>query len=132
MRYTSKQYATALYDATQDLREAQLDAALDKFVQMLTDKNEMYMLGSIMKAYRTILTKKNINPEAHITTAQEISDDVKQDLLKNLDISLDTTIKSHVDPEMIGGAFVKYNNRFFDLSLGRRLARLGAKLGEIK
>ena len=128
MKYSSQQYAEALYKSASNDSSKNNDELVENFVEILRSHEVLYKYKSILKAYRTILMKNNELPEVIMTCASDISDKVKKEVLKALEIDNEVKLRLRVDEKMIGGVFVKYNNRLFDLSLARRLARLSGRL----
>lgn len=128
MKYSSQQYAEALYKTVSTNLSKNNDEIVGNFVKILRSHEVLYKYKSILKAYRTILMKNNELPEVIMTCASDISSEVKDKVLKALKIDKEVKLRLRVDEKMIGGVFVKYNNRLFDLSLARRLARLSGRL----
>jgi len=127
MRYSSQQYARALYKAMKN-SSSDSDKIIENFVKILKKHEVLYKGNSILKAYRTILIKNNELPEVILTCASNVSSKTIEEVLKTLNINNEVKLRLRIDDKMIGGAFVKYNNRLFDLSLSRRLARLKRQL----
>ncbi len=132
MKKTAKQYAIALYELSQNASDVDVQNYVGQIAQSLKDAGDGYMLERVLKEYRTILVKKSELPEVHVRSAAELDDVTIKDLLASLAIDPQTTVISQTDPEMIGGVFVKNNNKLFDRSLARRLARLGQRLKSVK
>ncbi len=129
MRYSSQQYAEALYKTIKhETSSTKIDKILENFTKKLKKDNVLYKRNSILKAYKTILMKNNELPEVVITAASEISKQVEKGILDTLNIDKKVRLRLRIDKNMIGGVFVKYNDRLFDLSIARRLARLNRQL----
>ena len=129
MRYSSQQYAEALYRALEHKNSSsEVDKVVSNFVKKLKEDGVLYKFNSILKAYKTILTKNNQLPEVIITSASELSEQVKRSILHALKIDEKVNLRLRIDKKIIGGVFVKYNDRLFDLSIARRLARLSRRL----
>ncbi len=129
MRYSSQQYAEALYKTIKhETSSTKIDEILENFTKKLKKDNVLYKRNSILKAYKTILMKNNELPEVVITAASEISKQVEKGILDTLNIDKKVRLRLRIDKNMIGGVFVKYNDRLFDLSIARRLARLNRQL----
>ncbi len=127
VKKTAKQYAIALYELSTGT-SADVESYISRLSSILKEEGSGYLLPGILKEYRTILTKKNELPEVAVHSAEKLNDSTVREILARLDIDAQTTVISHIDKEMIGGVFVKNNNKLFDLSLARRLARLGQRL----
>ncbi len=125
MRYSAQQYAQALYQSTKTCSsEEACEKMLERFVAFLKKQGALYMRDSIVRAYRTILARHNALPEVLIRVPQEISDDTVTRVLSALDIAPDVVRNVYVDPAILGGMYVKYNNTLLDFSTARSLARL--------
>ncbi len=128
MKYSSQQYAEALYKSASSIPSKNNDEIVENFIEILKSHEVLYKYKSILKAYRAILMKNNELPEVIMTCASDISNEVREKVLGALEIDKKVKLRLRVDKKMIGGVFVKYNNRLFDLSLARRLARLNGRL----
>ncbi len=128
MQYTSQQYAQVLHELIDGVDQKQALTMCEQFVGHLKKEGREHLLSSIVAAYRTILTKHNELPEVTVRTAHDVDDKEIAKVLASLEIDKERPVKKMVDQEMIGGVVVKDNNRVYDLSLQRRLARLSQKL----
>ncbi len=130
MRYSSQQYAEALYKAIKhETSSSKVNDVLENFAKRLKKDGVLYKFNSILKAYRTILIKNNELPEVVITASSDISEKVQKSILNTLKIDEEAVnLRLRIDKNIIGGVFVKYNERLFDLSIARRLARLNRRL----
>lgn len=132
MKTTPKQYARALYELSRTASSEEMAAHVLAVGKTLRAAGNGHLLSGILKEYRTLLTKKSELPEVVVRSADTLAEQTQKDILGKLGIDTQTTVISRIDPEMIGGVFVKNNNKLFDLSLARRLSRLGQRLKSLK
>jgi len=124
---TPKHYALALYELTKDAG-SDTDRVVDEFVEALAEEGKTYLLGSILKQYRVLLLKKNELPEVTVRSAEKIDKKIEEEILEALKIPEGVTVRREVDKSILGGIFVKFNNRVMDFSLKRKLGRLQSRL----
>jgi len=118
----------ALYELSQNASADEARIFIERLSAQLRDGGKGYQLQGVLNEYRSLLTKKSELPEVVVRSAEKLDDATIRDILAKLKIDQQTTVISHVDKGMIGGVFVKAGNKLFDLSLARRLARLGQRL----
>ena len=95
------------------------------FSKLLINKGRENVLPEIVTEFENQYNKlKGINIVKFIT-AQPISDDLKSQIAAKLqaDAGIDNIeLQSEVDPSIIGGFILEYNNRLVDVSISRDLA----------
>lgn len=129
MQANAKQYAIALHMMTKDVSAEDVDGIVVHFFALLKEENAQHLSASVLREYRTLLIKKNILPEVTIKTPIDLSPQMIDMILSQMDIDTENVVKQDVDKRIIGGIAIKRNNQLFDLSLKRRLVRLAEALG---
>ena len=121
MRFSARQYAQALYDMTGT-------APAGSFLKLLEKHKQTRMLERIAREYEKLLLQNNVLPQITVRSREALSAELKKAVLEKFGLSESTAVKEVVDPSMIGGLSIKYNNMLFDFSLQTRLAKLKQQL----
>lgn len=101
-----------------------LDKLTDAFIEILIRKGrEPYLLDvckSFIKQYNSI---NKITP-VKIKSAVELSDKVVEEILsklRNISALENTTVEQEVDPSLIGGFVLQYEDKLYDTSISNNL-----------
>ena len=130
MKVTTRQYATALYQSTKDLKGAELTGALQGFVQLLAAKNSLRKIEEIIAHFKTQYNQaKGILPVT-VTSAEALSDAERKKISTTLGDLVDKKIEliEAVDPTLIGGVVIKIGDTVIDSSFKKHLQHLRNKL----
>lgn len=133
MRATATQYAKALYEATKDKSQKEIDGFLANFVKTLSKDNQIKLAGSIEKKFGEIYNQENGIVEAEIITKYKIQDTrYKQieDFIKKKYKAEKVVIKDKIDEEIKGGIIIKVGDEVMDGSVERRLKDLKIELSK--
>jgi F-type H+-transporting ATPase subunit delta len=100
-------------------------------VRMLITRAGIGMIGAIADEYRILLDDYHGVKSAEVITAVPIDDKDKQKLAEELGalIGSKVTLKSEVDPEIIGGIIARVGGKLLDGSTRSKLAVLKRELG---
>src|SRR3954452_20223452 len=94
------------------------------FTKLLTDKGREEDLPEIVNAFITQYNGINGIQKVKLTTAMPVSDDVKRNLLDKVKKSTGfdkVEMEAVVNPGIIGGFILEYNNNLVDASVSRDL-----------
>ena len=106
---------------------------LVNFMMLLVDKRRIVFLESIAEQYLNLLRKLNQTVLAEVTSAQELTDEQKGnivDKVKGLVEARDVELKTSVDPSLIGGVIIKVGSKVIDASLRGQLRRISVSLNQ--
>ncbi|MEM8721628.1 MAG: ATP synthase F1 subunit delta [Cyanobacteria bacterium P01_G01_bin.39] len=106
---------------------------LVNFIMLLVDKRRIIFLESIVEQYLTLLRKLNQVVLAEVTSAQELSDEQKGQIVekvKGIVEARDVELKTSVDPNLIGGVIIKVGSKVIDASLRGQLRRIKVSLNQ--
>jgi F-type H+-transporting ATPase subunit delta len=99
-------------------------------VMLLISRSGIGMIGEIAGEYQRLLDAYHGIQEAEVTTAVPLDDADKERLAERLGSLLGSkiTIKSEVDPEILGGIVARINGKLLDGSTRSKLAALKREL----
>ena len=110
--------------------QAGMTAQVANFFSAVVNHNRTTSLPSIAKVFHEEREAAMGVVPADITTAQPLSDDLKQRTLRTLEQITGRKVRlaSQVDPEILGGAVTKIGSTVYDGSLRTQLAQLRRKM----
>ena len=129
-----------------ELTDAQRKQALGKvfaggqqltrnFLSVLVDRGRLEELPEIAAQFRELVKQQQNQLDVHVTTAVDLSDDLRAKLEERLSSSTGKQVRLHasVDPAIIGGLVVAHGDTLIDTSLRGRLdaLRLSLKRGRL-
>ena len=106
---------------------------LINFMMLLVDKRRIVFLEPIVEQYLNLLRKLNQTVLAEVTSATELNDDQKHNLVekvKGITEARDVELKTSVDPSLIGGVIIKVGSKVIDASLRGQLRRISVSLNK--
>lgn len=106
---------------------------LVNFMMLLVDKRRIVFLEPIVEQYLNLLRKLNQTVLAEITSATELSESQKQNLVEKVKAiaeARDVELKTSVDPDLIGGVIIKVGSKVIDASLRGQLRRISISLNQ--
>ncbi|MFH1947557.1 MAG: ATP synthase F1 subunit delta [Candidatus Magasanikbacteria bacterium] len=126
MKLTNKQIALALFEATEKLSGAELDGALQRFVDLLARKQKLKQVGNIIVEFEKIAKKKEGIVEIGIKSARKL-DSTTLENIKNAFGKKVEAIET-VDADLLGGVTIKTEDKILDGSLKTQLSVLKLNL----
>lgn len=129
-KFTTKQYAQALYEAVHETNAKDHDVVLDNFVKILAQAGDLNKYPEIEKEYHLLEMKEKGMSSAEVTVAKDM--EVNANLLKDLNeiIGNKLEIKKQVDEGIIGGVVVRVDDTLIDASIKTQLDSLNKSLKE--
>ena len=131
MKIKPKQFALSLFESIDGKTSAQAKAAIEKFVELLANKNMIAKADKIISEFVKIWNEKNGIIEAEVLSANDL-DKANVKLIKNYIAELsgakEVLISEKTDKNILGGMVIKYGDRVVDGSLRTQLADLKSKL----
>lgn len=124
-RISSEQRVSAI-----DRLYADAESLSRNFLKVLVQRNRLEELPQIAAEYRRIVRERENELDVHVTTAIELSDDLRSRLEERLSASTGKQVRLHatVQPDIIGGLVVQYDDTLMDTSLRGRLDSLRVSL----
>lgn len=130
MKFSSQQYAEALYDSVHQTDKKDHDKVMDNFVKVLAQNNDLSKYDEIAEAYRVLEMKEKGISQAEVTVAHEmeINHGIIDQLNKITNSKLD--IKQKIDSGIVGGVIVRVEDTLIDASVKGQLDKLNKSLKE--
>jgi F-type H+-transporting ATPase subunit delta len=100
------------------------------FLKVLARRGRFEAVRAVRHASRKIFNDLRGRVEVFVTTAAPLSDAIRDLVLAKLKSSLKSEIdlKTHVDPNLLGGLRIRVGDTVYDGSLANQLARLRSEL----
>lgn len=128
MKFTSQQYAQALYDAVHETHGKDHGLVLDNFVKILAQNGDLGKYQEIESEYKLLEIKEKGFKQAEITVAGEM--EINSELINQLNgiIGNKVEVKKKVDKGIVGGVIVKVDDTLIDASIKTQLENLNTEL----
>ncbi len=133
MKISTKQYANALYELTQEKSESQVNDLIMKFVAQMKKMGDIKKAKEVVNQFETIYNEKNNIVKAVVTTTRELTDiennEVTEFVKKKYNVThveMDTVI----DKNIKGGIIIKVRDKVLDGSVNGRLNKLKLNLNQ--
>ncbi len=135
MKITAEQYAKLLYEAFSSPDKKEQNSLIKGIAKLIKKSRKNSILGNIENRYLAIKKKKSGHLEGIVYSVKKMEIDQLKDLKKAISVKKDIPEKSielenRVDPRLIGGFIVKFENEIFDGSLVSKIARVKKALIE--
>ncbi|MBI5530113.1 MAG: ATP synthase F1 subunit delta [Candidatus Doudnabacteria bacterium] len=128
MKFSSQQYAQALYDAVHETSSKDHDVVLDNFVKILAQAGDLNKYPEIEKEYHLLEMKEKGISSAEVTVAKDI--EINSALIGQLNeiIGNKVEVKKKVDEGIVGGVVVRVDDTLIDASIKTQLESLNSEL----
>lgn len=127
MKVTAKQYARAFVETVHGANAKQLSEASAQFVKTVAEHGDLHRMSDIVRNVDAAWKEKFGAANVHVTTAHPLSKELRISLEQ---LAQGATIHETVDPELIGGARIRIDDRLIDGSVAGKLAALKNALAE--
>ena len=130
MKFTTKQYAEALYQAIEETNPEHHDRVLENFLVVLKQQGDLEKFPEIEIAYNQQEKIAKGIKTAEITTTRKLSHGEEVQIVHGLNKYLgdDVELKTKIDQGILGGIIVRFADRQLDGSLKRKLHDLQTEL----
>ena len=123
-KFTSKDYAQALYEAVHETKDH--DLVLDNFVKVLAANGDLGKQDEIDAEYQRIEKEAKGIKEVNVTFAQEHNTKILDDL--NKVVNSKAEFKTKLDQGIVGGVIVRVDDTLIDASVKTQLDILNREL----
>lgn len=130
MASTARTYGQSLYRLTAGLSEKDVKRTIERFVELLASRHELELAPNVIDAFEREARKTEGIREVSVSSAEELSHDHKERLEKTFTRTLGAKIEMRwkTEPDLIGGAVIRFDDILLDASLKGRLDRLKQQL----
>jgi len=103
---------------------------LRNFLFVMADNQRIHLLPEIVETFESVLRQRQGVAEAAVTSAAELNDGQKTELIRTLERLSGQKIQAtySLQPELLGGAVVRIGDTIYDGSVRNRLNELRARL----
>lgn len=126
-----KKYAQALVMVLSTKKnKEEVNEVLQKFSQILVLNRDARKLNSIIIEFQKAWHDKQGSVASQITSARELDLEIIEILkttIKDFSGKKEVEVKSKIDPSLLGGVIIRYQDRKIDLSLKTRINKLKEK-----
>jgi F-type H+-transporting ATPase subunit delta len=131
MKATATQYAKALYEATKDKDQKEIDGVLADFVKVLSKNNQIRLAGNVSKKFGEVYNRENGIVEAEVISCEKLSEGIEKKIesyIKEKYSAKEVVINNVVDKSIKGGVVIKVGDEVTDFSVEKVLKNLKSKL----
>lgn len=138
MKFTSQQYAQALYDAVHEANPKDHNLVLDNFVKVLAQAGDLGKYEIIEREFKLLEMKGKGISEAKVTVARDVEMNsalidqlnkiVRGNVAQAPDLPSKLEIKKQVDAGIVGGVIVRVDDTLIDASIKTQLENLNQSL----
>ncbi|MFA4831077.1 MAG: ATP synthase F1 subunit delta [Patescibacteria group bacterium] len=126
MKNTNTQYAVALYEVTKDLIGADLTAAIENFVKVLSRDHKLRQANAIIAEFERYAKKQAGVVSIEITSAGKLDNAVTNKIKKVFGDKVEA--EEMVDKSLIGGVRIMTEDRILDGSIKTQLQNMKRQL----
>jgi len=128
MIYKPSHFAHMLFKETERATFPQAERAVVSLISFLKKRRQLEMLSRILAEFRMLLLKRNASLDINVVSAAPLSEGLKKLIRSTVGAPKEASIRERINPAMLGGVVVRYNDTILDVSVGRKLKRLEAEL----
>lgn len=113
--------------------DASPSALTGNFLKVVASNRRLFVLPGIVRRFKQLAAAHRGEVEADVLTAQPLSDEDRQDLSQALGsyTGKTVTLRTRVDPSILGGLIVRIGSRQIDTSIRTKLNSLKLALKEV-
>jgi len=119
-----------LNEAVLDLQGLELEQAIANFLAVVKRRKDIKQLNKILQKFIDIYQQRAGLLEAEVTASRHLNTKLKNDISRWLKVLTTRTavLTEKIDPGVLGGVIIKFNNTIVDVSLKSQLKRLQSEL----
>ena len=130
MKFSAKQYATALIDSLEDTNPKDQEKVLDNFVKVLAEHNDLRLFDQIQQEFhKQDLAKKGIT-QVEVKSAHPLNKENEKAVIQQLNriVKGKIELKKELDERLIGGVVIRMEDQEIDASVKNQLEQLKGTL----
>ena len=125
-RITAKQYAKSLYESLKEAKAEEVKGRIQNFLELLKRKKQLKILSKIFDNFVRIYQEEKGILTTEVITSQGLSPQLKETVKEWLEkyTKRQPKITELINPEIIGGVIIKFEDAVIDASLANNLKKL--------
>src|SRR3989344_3020457 len=130
MKFSAKQYATALIDSLEDTNPKDQEKVLDNFVKVLAEHNDLRLFDQIQQEFhKQDLAKKGIT-QVEVKSAHPLNKENEKAVIQQLNriVKGKIELKKELDERLIGGVVIRMEDQEIDASGKNQMEQLKGTL----
>lgn len=126
----AENYGRALYRATAGQDGRQAAASVDRLVERLAERHELHLAPKVIEAFEDEARRAEGVRRVRVTSAEALSEERRRSLADAFAEAVEgpVDVRWDIDPSLVGGAVVRYDDVLLDASVKGRLERLKKSL----
>ncbi len=127
MKISARQYAESLMDSVSAKSDSETSEVLDNFAKMMMENRDLNRLDEVLAAFSKIWDQAQGELTVEFISARTVSTDVKSSLEKYLQAKTGANkvvLVEKINPEILGGFILRYEDQIIDASLKSSLGSL--------
>ena len=127
MKITVNQYAKALYEATNEKPQKEIDGLVSNFFKVLKKNNQMNLVGKIMEKFSELHDKKNGIVKASVTSVKKLDEKMIGEIEKFVAKKYEAkkvVLENKIDAKIKGGIVLQVGDEMVDASVMRKIQDL--------
>jgi F-type H+-transporting ATPase subunit delta len=132
MKFSSKQYAQALFESLEGTDPKDVDLLLNNFIEVLALNNDVKRFDEIETEFHKLELKKKGGKLAEVTSAKPLTRENERDIIHELNklVKGDVELKKKIDEKILGGVVIRMDDKLIDASVKGELNKLKKDLSE--
>lgn len=133
MNISNKQYATSLYEAVKELKQAEVEEALKNFVQVLVKNNHLNKVNAIILEFVKLWDAGENVVEANVVSASKLNKDlveVFEQYISKLTGSKHVKLSHSIDPTVLAGFVLRVGDQVVDGSVRTKILELKKEMSK--
>ncbi len=131
MKYDAKRYAQALLEASQDKTKTELVGVMENWFNLINERRQNSLLPQISKELETLLNSDEVT--VTVESAKSLDQKAKDWIIKHLATIITDKkiiISETINPTLLSGYLIKYQDKELNLSLSGILNNLKEQISQ--
>jgi len=127
MKISAKQYAISLYESVEDKSEAEQARVVSNFLKLLAAQGKLALAEKIVKELEALVLDKAGIVLAEVKSANKLNEATTKSLrqlIKDKTNCSEVRLTETIEPELLGGAVLKYQDKIINFSLHHFLDKM--------
>ena len=119
--------------ALDELKVGANDDEFKNFIRVIFDNKRLSVLNDILDCYDELVMEQRSVVNFELTVARELKDFEKSEIINKLSsiVKKEISVKWIVEPDIIGGIIIKFNDKLLDASLKKKKEKIASTISDI-